>query len=93
MGNTLDEDGRHPIRRIVLPWRQTNPGRGTNTIHERWKAGRVTFAELCGQFGISRKTGYKRVQRYEAYGWEGLGTVAEFGIVIPTGPRAPWPSG
>ena len=33
----------------------------------------MTFAELCGQFGISRKTGYKRVQRYEAYGWEGLG--------------------
>ena len=73
MGNTLDEDGRHPIRRNVLPWRQTNPEEEQIQFIERWKAGRVTFAELCGQFGISRKTGYKRVQRYEAYGWEGLG--------------------
>ena len=57
----------------MLPWRQTKPAEEQIQFIERWKAGRVTFAELCGQFGISRKTGYKRVQRYEAYGWEGLG--------------------
>jgi len=29
--------------------------------------------ELCGQFGISRKTGYKRIQQFRSYSWEGLG--------------------
>ena len=33
----------------------------------------MTFAEMCLQFGISRKTGYKRVHRFQSYGWEGLG--------------------
>ena len=30
------------------------------------------FAELCRRFGISRKTGYKWLERYEAIGPEGL---------------------
>ena len=29
--------------------------------------------DLCRSFGISRKTGYKRVQRFQAWGWNGLG--------------------
>jgi transposase-like protein len=32
------------------------------------------FAELCRRYGISRKTGYKLVQRYEV---EGPGAVAD----------------
>ena len=31
-----------------------------------------SFAELCREYGISRKTGYKWVKRYEANGFEGL---------------------
>jgi transposase InsO family protein len=31
-----------------------------------------TFAALCRQFGVSRKTGYKWLERYEASGVEGL---------------------
>ncbi len=31
-----------------------------------------TFSELCARFGISRKTGYKWVERYEADGVAGL---------------------
>ena len=34
--------------------------------------GYFPFNELCFQFSISRKTGYKWVQRYEAHGIEGL---------------------
>ncbi len=30
------------------------------------------MAELCEAFGISRKTGYKFLGRYRAWGWEGL---------------------
>ena len=28
--------------------------------------------DLCQSFGISPKTGYKRVHRFQAWGWEGL---------------------
>lgn len=31
-----------------------------------------TMASLCREFGISRKTGYKVLERYEECGWEGL---------------------
>ena len=30
------------------------------------------FRELCRSFGISRKTGYKRVGRFQSWGWDGL---------------------
>jgi transposase InsO family protein len=32
----------------------------------------IGFAELCRQFGISRKTGYKWLARYRAWGLEGV---------------------
>jgi len=35
-------------------------------------AGRLSMTELCDQYGISRKTGYKWVTRYEAEGRAGL---------------------
>ena len=39
---------------------------------ERHCGGEETVAELCREFGISRKTGYKLIGRYEAYGEDGL---------------------
>ena len=33
----------------------------------------MSFVSLCRQFGISRKTGYKREDRFQRYGWEGFG--------------------
>ena len=69
MGNTLGEDGSYPVRRYVLPWKQTSPEREQIRFIEGWKAGEVTFVELCRGFGVSRKTGYKRVQRFQSYGW------------------------
>jgi transposase InsO family protein len=36
------------------------------------EAGEETMAELCRRFGISRKTGYKWLARYQAAGIEGL---------------------
>ena len=32
--------------------------------------------ELCRVFNISRKTGYKRIQRFEVGGWDGLGDLS-----------------
>jgi transposase InsO family protein len=36
------------------------------------RSGRFTVSELCEQFGISRKTGYKHLARYAVNGWKGL---------------------
>jgi putative transposase len=35
--------------------------------------GCVNFAQLCAQYGISRKTGYKWRERFVAHGMEGMG--------------------
>lgn len=35
-------------------------------------AGREAMTEACREFGISRKTGYKIVNRYKAHGLEAL---------------------
>lgn len=55
-----------------MPWHETN------TVNERLKfiaavlTGRTSMTELCLQFEISRKTGYKLVDRYELEGPAGL---------------------
>ena len=36
------------------------------------RTGRFTITELCSDFGISRKTGHKYLQRYDAERREGL---------------------
>ena len=76
MGNTLGEDGRDLIRRYVLPWKETSREREQRDFLERWERGGVSFVDMCRQFGISRKTGYKRVQRFQSYGWEGIGDLS-----------------
>ena len=57
----------------MLPWSDTSPEAEQIRFIVWWKEGRVTFADACRQFGISRKTGYKRLRRFESQGWEGLG--------------------
>lgn len=55
-----------------MPWNETNP------VNERLKfavdaqRGRSSMTELCEQYGISRKTGYKLLRRYQEDGPEGL---------------------
>ena len=36
------------------------------------ESGRETMTALCAEFGISRKTGYKILERYRRHGPEGL---------------------
>jgi len=40
-------------------------------VHE-WNSGNWNMAELCRIYGVTRKTGYKWVERYEAWGLGGL---------------------
>lgn len=55
-----------------MPWHETEP------VNERLKfvaavqRGRRTMTELCAEYGISRKTGYKILSRYEREGPEAL---------------------
>src|SRR6266852_104964 len=75
MGNsTFRRHGLHTgpfARRAKVPWRECNP------MDERLKfVARLLDGEkmavLCRQFGISRKTGYKILTRYNEIGLEGL---------------------
>ena len=59
-------------RRKVVPWKSTSPEMEQIRFIERWKKGGEPFSDLCQAFGISRKTGYKRVHRFQAWGWNGL---------------------
>ncbi len=49
--------------RKVLPWTNTNPQAEQERFINAYLEGRGDFSALCPAFGISRKTGYKRVKR------------------------------
>ena len=55
-----------------MPWKDTSIESERLQFIERHTAGEETVAELCRRSGISRKTGYKIIGRYEAYGEDGL---------------------
>ena len=59
--------------RKAVPWRITDPKTEQIEFIQMWQEGGVDFVTLCRKFGISRKTGYKRVQRFNARSWDGLG--------------------
>jgi transposase InsO family protein len=55
-----------------MPWRESD------TVNERLKfvahyqSGQLTMVELCERCGVSRKTGYKILERYKREGVDGL---------------------
>ena len=60
----------------VMPWRDTTAGVEQERFILEWVKGGNTFSGLCRAFGISRKTGYKRVRRYQMWGLDGLGDLS-----------------
>ena len=56
----------------IMPWKETNPMTEKERFVMLVQTGRFTITELCADFGISRKTGHKYLQRYEAEGRAGL---------------------
>lgn len=55
-----------------MPWRETSPmDQRLEFVHEV-ESGLFTMTELAAQYGISRKTGYKWLERYAAEGALGL---------------------
>lgn len=55
-----------------MPWRATSPMEERIRFVKDEKAGLYTMSELCERYGISRKTGYKWLARFEAEGAAGL---------------------
>ena len=55
-----------------MPWSQTSPMDQKIQFISDYLRGGLAFAELCDHFGISRKTGYKWLDRYLRQGAEAL---------------------
>lgn len=55
-----------------MPWNRTCPMDEKIKFIAAVKSGQDSFAEICRQFQISRKSGYKLMQRYEQDGERGL---------------------
>ncbi len=55
-----------------MPWKLTAPMEEINRFVVLAQSDRFAITELCEQFGISRKTGYKHLDRYATHGLAGL---------------------
>src|SRR5258708_40341997 len=55
-----------------MPWQEQSPMDLRMHFVTEWQAGCWTMTELCADYQISRKTGYKWIGRYEASGPQGL---------------------
>jgi putative transposase len=55
-----------------MPWRETSPMEQRLEFVREYATELFTMTELAAQYGISRKTGYKWLARYDADGADGL---------------------
>ena len=55
-----------------MPWRETSPMEQRLEFVREYETELFTMTELAAQYGISRKTGYKWLERYVAGGVDGL---------------------
>src|SRR4029450_8543757 len=55
-----------------MPWRETSPVEQRERFIRDHRLELSTMAELCTRYGISRKTGYKWLARFEDSGRQGL---------------------
>ena len=55
-----------------MPWRETSPMEQRLQFIREYATELFTMTELAAQYGISPKTGYKWLERYEAEGALGL---------------------
>ena len=55
-----------------MPWKNVTPMEEIIRFVMLAQSDRFTVTDLCEQFGISRKTGYKHLERYAATGLKGL---------------------
>jgi len=71
-GTTERWDYCRASEKILTPSAANQCARRKNEVVAAWKTGGWRMADLCREFGISRKTGYKYLERYEERGRDGL---------------------
>ena len=55
-----------------MPWKETSPMRERSEFIVEHRSGLYSFSSLCEKYQISRKTGYKIVDRLQSEGLEGV---------------------
>jgi len=55
-----------------MPWKVSDVLKQRVQFVTEWESHDWSFAELCRDYGITRNTGYKWLNRYESSGWEAL---------------------
>jgi len=55
-----------------MPWKETTTMEARVAFILDWKSGRHKISDLCAQYGVSRKTGYKLINRFIEEGPDGL---------------------
>ena len=55
-----------------MPWKETSVQEQRFRLIEAWKEDRRSLAALCRDYGVTRRTGYKWIERYQAEGLDGL---------------------
>jgi putative transposase len=55
-----------------VPWKETEPMKERMEFMLMHESKSWSMSDLCEMFAVSRKTGYKWLQRYEQVGWDGL---------------------
>ncbi len=55
-----------------MPWKETSAMTQRFIFLEHYQSKENTLSDLARQFGISRKTAYKWIERYKDQGLEGL---------------------
>jgi transposase InsO family protein len=66
MGNSLHREDS------PMPWQETRVMDERMGFVVDWQRGEWSIAALCRRYGISRRTGYKWIDRFEAEGLDGL---------------------
>jgi transposase InsO family protein len=66
-----------------MPWKEITKMSQKEEFISRVIAGKESFSTLCTEFNISRKTGYKIWNRYQAEGIEGLQSHSRAPLSIP----------
>ena len=76
-----------------MPWLETSPMSERWRLIEAQRAGYYDMTEFCARYGVSRKTGYKWLERFEEEGKRGLaeGVVGRPAALLHRGPHAEQP--
>ena len=64
------------MRSHAMPWKDSTSACEQRMFIATWLRGEETVSQLCRRFQISRKTGYKRINRFKEYGHGGLSALS-----------------